>query len=418
MLVSLLLACAPSAPTACPEETDNVRDAPTAEVTAAATALNAFTWDLYGALDKGEDDLFASPWSVATALAMAYGGAEGSTQAQMAAALHVEDAGAFHEGVAAIAADLAAASAPPTGDPCAAWQISLANAVWGEREVVFEEPWKALLADTYDAPLELADFRSDPAGERARLNARVAERTAGHIAELFGPADITADTVVALVDAVHFSGRWRHGFEKGATQDAPFTTLDGGTVTVPMMAVEEIFRYAEADGVQVLALPYRGGDLEMVVILPAEEAELPVIEAGIDATLVDAWVAALETTTVQVGLPRFEARGRADLVEVLGAMGMPSAFDPALADFHGISVEAAEMEVPLHLAHVVHEGWVSVFEDGTEAAAATAVAGDGKDSASEVPFVYADHPFLYFVRDDVTGTILFVGRAAAMDGAG
>lgn len=211
-----------------------------------------------------------------------------------------------------------------------------------------------------------------------------------------------------LTDAVSFEANWRYTFPKEATEDGEFTALDGSAATVPTMHQSARIPYALVDGHQLVELPYVGGDVGMVVVLPAE-GEFESFERELDPDRLGTLVDALEPAHGSLALPRFTVGSAVRLKDALSTLGMPNAFDPVAADFGGM-VDLASAGLNLYLQDVVQQSFVSVDEDGTEAAAATGVVA-GVTSASLHPFeMTVDRPFLYFVRHRGTGTVLFLGR--------
>lgn len=389
----------------CSEPFDPARGEPTADMLALTTGQRAFAWELHRQLPAAEGNVFWSPFSVSAALAMLYGGTRGETATQLATALHVDlpDA-AWHAAWGALLDDLGALDAPAPTPACPGRTFSVANRTWFDDELPLEADYVALTSDTYGAPAERIDFTADPEAARQAINAWVADRTLDHIPELLRPEHVSENTRFALVNALYFAGSWSAPFEVGNTADLPFTRADATTVDVPTMRANLELRYAEVDGARLVELPYAGDDTSMVVLLPDDAAGLPALEAALTGDVVEGWIAGAGIRFVDVSLPRFEVRWRADLPEALEALGVVDAFVPALADLTGMTTWPQ-----LHVSAVVHEGWVKVDEIGTEAAAATAVMGEDT-SAPEPATFHADRPFLFLVRDRVTGAVLFVGK--------
>jgi serpin B len=257
------------------------------------------------------------------------------------------------------------------------------------------------------------DFIGAADAERARINAWVEAQTEQRIRNLLQPPHVTSATRLVLVNAVYFLGKWLHQFEGWATRDAIFH-VPGNAASVPTMHQVESFRYAEDARVQVLEMPYEGGDLAMTIALPRARDGLPAVEAALDEATLGRWATALAARDVDVYLPRFEIRdAEIPLTEMLRAMGMSLAFDTTHADFTGIANGPTANE-RVAISAVVHRAFVKVDEEGTEAAAATAVAmvaGAAPPQNVEPPVVFrADHPFLFMIRDVRSGAVLFLGR--------
>lgn len=388
LLLSLLPAAAP-APAA---------DAPFAP----AAAGNAFGLDLYDQLRADGENLFFSPASIAYALAMTGLGARGATAAEMDQVLHLPADDAM------VAAGFGALMNEVARDDGAA-TVSLANRLYGQRGTPFAPGFLALLERHFGAALEQVDYRRDPEAARKRINGWVEEKTAQKIRDLLVPSAVNTDTRLTLVNAVYFLGAWARPFPKEATADAPFHRERGGDVTVPFMHMTGRVGYLEQDGVQIASLPYRGNTMEMVVVLPAAGTPLSAIEAQLDADRLATWLAASTTEKVAVTLPRLHLETSFGLADALAKLGMPTAFTRS-ADFSGMTTDAT----PLFISRVVHKAYLDVDEEGTEAAAATAVVMEVTSAIRPEPpkEFRADRPFILAIRHKASGAILFLGRVA------
>jgi serpin B len=368
-----------------------------------AAATNAFGLDLYRQLRTDGENLFFSPASVAYALSMTRLGARGQTAQEMDRVLHLPgDDAQVAAGFGGLMTTLTAANKQVT--------LNLANRLYGQRGVGFSPEYLALLDRHYGAGLEQIDFGADPEAARRTINAWVEAQTAHKIQGLLAPGLLNAETCLVLVNALHFLGAWQEPFPVAATADALFHRERGGDVTVPFMHLTDRFGYAEASGVQLLALPYRGDALEMVLALPAVGASLAAVEAGLDADTLAGWMAALAPAQVAVDLPRLHLETKFDLAGTLAAMGMTTAFAPT-ADFSGMTTGSAA----LHISQVVHKAYLDVDEKGTEAAAATGVVmlRESAVQLGDEPKTFtADRPFVLVIRHRVSGAVLFLGRVA------
>lgn len=366
----------------------------------------AFAFDLVGRLveDDPVADHFVSPLSVSMALAMTWAGARGDTAEAMAGTLHFPLGQAdLHPAFNALERALERRSEADVedGDPL---ELAVANAVWPRAGLDLREPFLDTLADHYGArPVQL-DYAGDPNGSRATINRWVADQTMGRIDELVPPGGLSGNPPLVLTNAVYYLAGWLKEFEEAETHDAEFTALDGTTGTVSMMSQTETFPYATVDGHQVVELPYVGEETSMVVILPAA-GEFRAFESSVDADRLGDLLADLDDHAGTVELPRFRVESSFRLSETLRTLGMEEAFSGE-ANFGGM-VEGGGFSI----AEVYHDTFVSVDEEGTEAAAATAVVtGDGG-----VPVEFeltVDRPFLFLIRDRLTGSVLFLGRVA------
>jgi serpin B len=359
----------------------------------------AFALDLYGQLKENEGNLFFSPYSISTALGMAIAGARGNTEVQMARALHFAlDQGQLHPSFASLEARLSALQEEGKV------QLRVANALWPQEGYPLRDEFLALTEKFYGVQITAVDFSRAEAAEetRHRINAWVEERTEGKIEELIPPGALLA--LLVLVNAIYFKGDWARQFDEALTQDAPFWVTRGEQVQVPLMHRAGEYGYAETRHLQILELPYAGDDLSMIALLPADPNGLADLEDALSVENLSGWTRRIRRREVHVSLPRFTMRCGFELSETLQAMGMTDAFDDA-ADFSGIDGTRS-----LYISAVFHQAFVDVNEQGTEAAAATAVVMAPKGLPPPVPTFRADHPFVFLIRDNHTGSVLFVGR--------
>jgi serpin B len=395
-----------------------------AEVLSAAVSIQAFGADLYRQLagNSGNGNLVFSPSSIETALAMTYAGAAGTTAQEMAATLHFQLQGdALHQAFNALDAALESRSfqeKDQNGKPVGVL-IKTANSLWGQKDITFEKLFLDTLAANYGAGIRLMDYKTAAEQARQAINSWVSEQTAGKIPELIPAGALDTLTRLVLVNAIYLDATWMSQFDPSSTQDAPFTTLAGDTVTVRMMHQSSSFRYGKGDGWQAVELPYLGGKVAMLLIVPDEgrfaevEKELgPPSETAASAAgttaagaVIDEAVASLDQgTEVQLGLPKFKFRTQAGLKDALTALGMGVAFTDK-ADFSGMTTEE-----PLWISDVIHEAYIAVDEEGTEAAAATAVIIRTASAPVQLVQLTIDRPFIFALRDLDTGALLFLGR--------
>lgn len=375
-----------------------------------ASGLNAFAVDLYRKLAEAEGNLFVSPLSVSLALGMARAGARGETAAQIDQVLHLPS------DFAPAQRALQSALAPPPvreqddqGQTIEqpAYALDVANALWGQAGHPFRAPFLEALRNEFSAPLQPIDF-GNQATARATINDWVAGRTRDRIRDLVPDGMPSADSRLVLVNALYFRAAWADPFNPRATAEAPWRGPGGGSV--PLMRRVGHVNYFESPELQVAELPYRGHATSLLIVLPRSPAGLADIERALDPARLAGWLEGLRPRRLSLAIPRFTLTQSYALEGVLGSLGMPLAFQAGAADFSGIS--AAE---PIVIGAVLHKAFVELDEDGTEAAAATAVlmrAGAAAMVEPPTPFV-ADRPFLFAIRHRDSGAILFIGRLAA-----
>lgn len=390
------------------KEREQVPDAGLDDVRALAEGNTAFALDLYRSLleDARDDNLFYSPYSLSIALAMTYAGAEGETAEQMAEALHFTlPEPQLHSAFNRLDLLLAGRGEGAEGKDDQGFRLNVVSTLWGQRGYEFLADFLDTLAVNYGAGLRTLDFESDPEGARETINAWVSDQTEGRIEDLIPQGVLTALTRLVLTNAIYFNAAWAEPFNEEMTTEAPFILLDGNEVPVPMMRQTTDYAYAEGDGYQAVDIPYDGRELSMLIVLP-EAGTLADYEAGLDAADLNDIVDRLGSQQVALTMPRFETRSAFSAVDAMQALGMEAAFSREDADFSGMTEERE-----LYITEVVHEAFVSVDEEGTEAAAATAVVMDLRSAAPVEPVeMRIDHPFLFFIRDIETGAVLFVGR--------
>ncbi len=360
----------------------------------------AFAFDLYQTLQKGSGgNLFFSPYSISIALAMTYAGARGETEQEMARALHFTlPQSRLHPAFNSLDLALRGQAEQEEG-----FRLHIANALWGQRGYKFLREFLDTLAQNYGAGLMLLDFAGDPEGARKTINDWISDQTEGRIKELIPKGMIDFLTRLVLTNAIYFKAAWAEPFAKELTSDGTFHLLDGTKVTVPMMHQVTDLGYAEGEGYQAVELPYKGEKMAMVIILPSGDFEA--FEENLSAELVQKILQEMTYIPVDLTLPRFRVESDFRLAEALKAMGMPTAFVPDKADFSGM-----DGTHKLCISDVLHKAFVSVDEEGTEAAAATAVLMKVTAIRITQAKVIVDRPFIFFIYDRQTGAILFLGR--------
>ncbi len=406
---------APAAPQPTAPASGERSTAPVGDVAALAEGNAAFAFDLHRALvapggEHAGDNLFHSPHSVSLALALAYAGASGETAAQMADTLNFalpDDR--LHPAFDALLRTLSAGAGQGEGG---GFRLNVANSLWGQEGYGFLQEYLDLLAGPYGAELQEADFAGDPDGARLRINDWAAEETQGKIRDLIPDGAIDGSTRLVLANGIYFNARWQSPFEEADTAPGTFFLPDGTEKDVPMMRQEALFGYSAGDGYRAVQLPYQGRETAMTVLVP-DRGRFAELEESLDAALLSEVLDGLEDRPVRLGLPRFETESAFSLAEALAAMGMPDAFDAGRAEFAGVdgrSCLAGDADCLL-VSDVLHKAFVSVDEEGTEAAAAAAVINLGAaPPAEDAVELVVDRPFILLVRHLETGAVLFLGR--------
>uniref|UniRef100_G3NAU6 Leukocyte elastase inhibitor n=1 Tax=Gasterosteus aculeatus TaxID=69293 RepID=G3NAU6_GASAC len=359
----------------------------------------------FGDKDKTAN-VFYSPFSISSALAMVMLGAKGNTATQMSETIssNYEDSGDdVHVSFAQLLSELNKAGAP--------YALSVANRLYGEKSYEFVEDYLGSTKKHYSAELEAVDFVSGSEAARLNINKWVHEQTQGKIKDLLAEGLLDEYTRLVLVNAIYFKGNWNKKFQESATQDVKFRINKNQTTSVKMMHQKSKFpvTYIPEANCQVLEMPYKGMELSMLIFLPSDIEDsttgLEKLEKALTYDNFVDWTRPdmMNEVEIRVGLPRFKMEENYDMKNVLVSMGMVDAFDPVMCDFSGMAPGN-----DLVLSKVVHKAFVEVNEEGTEAAAATAAIMMLRMSMP-ASFI-ADHPFLFFIRHNPSMSILFAGR--------
>ena len=368
----------------------------------AALSINEFTFDLYkaAAADSAGENIFLSPYSVSTALAMTYAGARGATEAEMAKTLYLTPD--IHFGMGALINSV-------NSVPDETATVRTANAVWpAEGEKILPE-FLQLVRRDYRAELTQLDYAGRPESARKTINKWVEDKTEGKITDIIPGGALNKDTKMVLTNAVYFKAGWQEEFKAENTAERPFWITPEKSAEVQMMnrRAKEL-RYAKLDGAQMIEMPYKDGRFSMLVLLPDEGSSVEALENTLDAGTLAQWRAAMHPANVEIFLPKFKQESSYDLSTTLAKLGMASAFDAGRADFSGITGNR-----DIAISGVLHKTFVEVSEEGTEAAAATAVIVMRASLAPQERVIFnADRPFVYIIRDNATGAALFIGRYA------
>jgi serpin B len=373
-----------------------------------ANSTSTFALDLYQQLRAKKENLAYSPYSISLAAAMAYAGARGETERQMASTFHFPlPQDPLHAAFGALHHELAMRGRKPAQPASEAtpFRLNIANAVWGQDGYDLLPGYLDLLNRYYGAGLGLLDFATAPEASRNIINDWCREETEGRIPKLLRPGTVNSATRLVLTNAIYFNAAWRQPFDPDRTTSEAFHLLDGRSILVPMMKQKAKHDYVLGQGFQAVILPYAGGEISMWVVVP-DSGRFNVFEDSLVASQVDAIVAQKSWGLVNLTMPKFEVDTYYSLKETLSILGMPLAFD-LRANFSGITGHRK-----LFIQDVVHQAFVSINEKGTEAAAATGIAiAPGMPRTPPVPVeIRIDRPFVFFIRDVETGTILFVGR--------
>jgi serpin B len=378
---------------------------PSADQAEAVKGSNAFAVDLYGRLSAKPGNLFFSPESISTAFAMTYAGAHGQTAAEMARVFHFTlPPDRLHPAIGTL---LAGMNAPHQG-----YALSVADALWAEKDENFLPSYLKLVETNYGAGFHPVDFKSAPDSVRATINQWVEQQTDNKIQNLLGPGTVTPLSRLILTNAIYFKAAWADQFSKNATENEDFHLSAGKTIQAPTMHNSEGYYYSKGPSFQALLMPYEKNEISMLILLPDNVDGLPALERSLTASNLDKWMASLNyADRVVVSLPSFKITQQFELSSTLEGLGMKTAFDPNSADFSAMTGNKS-----LVISAAIHKAYIDVDENGTEAAAATAVV---MEMATAMPSQYAppppiiftaDHPFLFLIRENASGAILFMGR--------
>lgn len=364
-------------------------------------ANNRFALDLYSKYKSEEGNVFFSPYSISTALAMTYEGARGQTAEEMQSVFYFpEDDSVRRSGYANLYNEI------NKGDK--KYKLSTANALWAEQNFKFLDEYFNLINQYYDGKVTNLNFKQDPEGSRVTINNWVEDKTNDKIKDLIPSGMIDSMTRLVLTNAIYFKGEWVKQFNEDETRDRDFRVSSNNDIKVKMMQRtddESIFSYAENNQLQILEMPYSGEELSMLVLLPKDD-NIESLENSITTEKLSEWKDDLREQRVNIFIPRFKFETKYFMADTLAEMGMPTAF--GAADFSGMTGK-----MDLVISQVIHQAFVEVNEEGTEAAAATAVimketsAGPG---GPKTPVFMADHPFIFIIQQKDSGNILFMGK--------
>jgi serine protease inhibitor len=364
---------------------------------------NAFAVALYGQLRNQSGNLFFSPESISTALAMAYAGARGDTAFQMAKTLHFTlPLDQLNPAMGALLGDLNTTHQN--------YQLNVANALWAQQGYTFLDAFLNVLKTNYGAGLNQVNFKGATEAARLTINQWVEKKTQDKIKDLLQPGALRPDTRLVLTNAIYFKGDWETQFDKAQTKNEVFFLSPSQTTTTPLMHREGGFSYFNGGTFQALEIPYKSKELSIIIFLPKDRGGLSELEQSLTASNLQQWLHQVgPVPKVIVTLPKFKSTQQFELGATLRAMGMPAAFGGS-ADFSGMTGKR-----DFAISEVIHKAYIDVNEEGTEAAAATSVTMRtmAMRPVEQTPPVFrADHPFVFLIRDNRSDSILFMGRIA------
>ena len=357
-----------------------------------------------------QDNLVFSPHSISLALAMAYAGARGETETQMAQVLQFRlPQGELHPAMNALNRDVTTLPEHVDDD---AFRINIANSVWGQKGHPFRDEYLRILKDSYGDEMRETNFQGKPEESRVEINDWVADETEERIRDLIPPREIKPNTALVLANAIYLDAQWLHPFDRFDTSRKPFFLLDGTEAQVPSMTHSNELAYVQGGGYQAVELPYRGGSAAMIILVP-DQGGLAQVEETLDEALLMEITSGMELKLVRLTLPKFEMEHSMELPQTLSAMGMPKPFSESAADFRGIDGRSCPQDggLCLYVSQVAHKAFIKVDEEGTEAAAATGVVARAV-SGPPTPDVILniDRPFIFLIRHLRSGAVLFMGR--------
>ncbi|MHA1739229.1 MAG: serpin family protein [Candidatus Heimdallarchaeota archaeon] len=364
-------------------------------------ANNQFAFDFYSKIDESEEgNVFYSPYSIFSALAMTYEGAKGQTAEEMKSVFHFPDNDVLRPNFAAIYNSI--------NEGSKSYELRAGNALWGQIDFPFQEDYISRVGTYYGGKIANVDFVNETELTRQTINSFIEEQTNDKIKDIISPGALDALTRLVLTNAIYFQGTWEKVFDKSDTDDKDFTITPENVVKTPMMHMDPDditkFNYANLEDLQILELPYKGDKISMLILLPT--VNLSVIEPSLTAEKLDEYKNQMQETELDdIYLPKFEFDTKYFMKDALSSLGMPTAFSGS-ANFSGMTLSEQ-----LFIDEVIHQGYIKVDEEGTEAAGATTVVIMlGESLSPEKPIFNADHPFVFLIQEQETGNILFMGR--------
>ena len=375
----------------------NDSDAANSNASAVIAANNQFALDFYSNVTQQDSsNIFFSPWSISSAFAIAYEGARGTTAEEIQSVFSfAADDSVRRSSFAAVQKDL--------NENDGNYTLNTANALWVKEGYQLSEDYVSTARQYYDSEVANVDFIGNEGV--GQINKWIESKTNNKIKDLIPPGSTNELTRLIITNAVYFNGTWSIEFDEADTSEEDFHVSANKTVTVPMMKLDKkFFNYAETDELQILEMPYQGGKVSMLLLLPHNGTDVSSIEQSLTLDKLEQLRGELQNQTIDVNIPKFKLETDYTLNSMLEDMGMPTSFNENAADFSGITEEER-----LFIAAALHKAFVDVNEKGTEAAAATGITIE-TTSYQPIPVFRADRPFLFIIQDSETGNILFMGR--------
>lgn len=369
------------------------------DISGVVNANNQFACELYSQYKSGKGNVFFSPYSISSALAIVYEGAKGKTAEQIQSVFHFPK-----DGIARRESFLEIYNRINKKDK--EYQLHTANALWAQKDSPFLKDYFALTEKYYAGRVTNLDFKREAEKSCLIINRWVEEQTNNKIKNLIPQDALGEMTRMVITNAIYFKGLWAKQFDKKDTTESEFRVSPADKVKVQMMRLtdrEAEFNYAEAESLQILELSYKGGELSMLILLP-KEGSMSSLEESLNVRKISALRESLKKENVEVYLPKFKFEAKYFIAENLREMGMPAAFSEE-ADFSGMTGKR-----DLFISDVIHQAFVEVNEEGTQAAAATSVMCGITAIQEDIKIFNADHPFIFIIQQRDTGNILFLGR--------
>ena len=365
-------------------------------------ANNRFAINLYSQYKSEEGNIFFSPFSISTAMAMVYEGAEGKTAKEIKSVFGFPK---YDNSRRNQYSDLLSEINKKDKE----YALKTANALWAEQDFHFLDEYLTTVEKYYEGKTTNLDFRNEPDSSRLIINNWVEEKTNNKIKDLLPEGSIHSLTRLVLTNAIYFKAKWLIQFDADKTRDKNFRVNPDKSIKVPMMQRTDrksIFNYTQNEDLQILEMPYAGEDLSMLILLPLDD-DIEVLENSFTIEKLTEWKKSLRKRRVKIYIPKFKFETKYFMKNTLSNLGMPTAFTNS-ADFSGMTGKK-----DLIIDQVIHQAFIEVNEEGTEAAAATGVAMALKTSLRPpTPIFKADHPFIFIIQQNETGNILFMGRVS------